>query len=209
MKKMNVIPLFISLFLMVSCTNQEQLIQEQTKATKATQENEYLSAQQLYFSSTVEKIAALTKRKAELVAELESGNNEVIQEIEDIQKMLETYNKAQDYFFGMIRPKGPKGPVGPMPPVPCLGEEVSCNPIIASTKAVLIGDNKLDILKLVILDAKGNEVGRGVKVTEIIPNQKAMILEIKKFEGQATMISTLVIEGEIKITLETPVRGVE
>ena len=209
MKKMNVIPLFISLFLMISCTNQEQLIQKQTKTVKASQENEYLSAQQLYFSSTVEKIATLTKRKAELVAELESGNNEVIQEIEDIQKMLETYNKAQDYFFGMVQPKGPKGPVGPMPPVPCIGEEVSCNPIIASTKAVLIGNNKLDILKLVILDSKGNEVGRGVKVIEIIPNQKAMILEITKFEGQATMISTLVIEGEIEITLETPVRGVE
>ena len=209
MKKMNVIPLFISLFLMISCTNQEQLIQKQTKTVKASQENEYLSAQQLYFSSTVEKIATLTKRKAELVAELESGNNEVIQEIEDIQKMLETYNKAQDYFFGMVQPKGPKGPVGPMPPVPCIGEEVSCNPIIASTKAVLIGNNKLDILKLVILDSKGNEVGRGVKVIEIIPNQKAMILEITKFEGQATMVSKLLIEREIEIVLETPVRGLE
>ncbi len=208
MKKMNAIPLFISLFLMISCTNQEQLIQEQTNTVKTTQENEYLSAQQLYFSSTVEKIAKLKKRKAELVAELESGNKDVIQEIESIQKMLETYNKAQDYFFGMVRPKGPKGPVGPMPPVPCLGEEVSCNPIIAFTKAVLIGNNKLDIIKLVILDAKGNEVGRGIKVEEIIPKQRAMLLEVKKFEGQATMVSTLVIEGNIEITLETPVRGI-
>jgi len=209
MKKMNVIPLFISLFMMISCTNQEQLVQTQVKTANTTQENEYLSAQQLYFSSTVEKISQLMIRKAELVAELESGNKEVIQEIESIQKQLETYNKAQDYFYGMVRPKGPKGPVGPMPPVPCLNEKESCIPIITFTKAVLIGENKLNILKLSILDSKGNEVGRGIKIEEVIPNQKAMMLEIKKFEGQATMYSTLVIEGDIEIILETPVRGGE
>ena len=204
MKKMNVIPLFISLFLMVSCSNNEQIINKQTETSKTfeKEQNENLYALQVYYVSAVAEIHALELKKASLIAALENGNKDVIKEIEQVQKKLEKLNRFKENLLDMKLPKAPR-PIK-MPPVGCL-ENGNCNPMqnLTHINKMVLGDT-FKILSLEIKDAENNVVGRGTSRSRDSYGQSAIKLETA-FTGEATMTTTLAIKDIDEITLTTPV----
>lgn len=203
MKKMNVIPLFISLFMMISCTNQEQLVQDKTSTSKASEEEgkEYLYALEVYYVSAVAEINNLKLKKAELIAELEGGDKEVINEIENIQKRLEKLNQFKDYLLEMRIPRAPK-PIK-MPPIGCL--EGNCNPLqdLTSISGIVLGDT-FKVSNLEIRNAKDQVIAKGTIIGKDSFGQRTMMLEAD-FTGQATMITTIEGENIERIILSTPV----
>ena len=206
MKKMNVIPLIVSLFMLFSCTNQEvvELNSVDETATKSYQEEVvYLSAQQLFYAATLEKIDLLETQKAGLIEKKEEGDKDAIKEIEYLQKEINKYKSFSEYFFGMKPPRGPKGPIGPMPPVPCQDEKSNCEPKLKYVKEIVIGENDIEV-EVNIIDSKEGIVGKG----QIGKGEFGLTvnLEIKPFEGDATMKTFVIIEEIGSIELNIPVR---
>ncbi len=205
---MNVIPLIMSVFLLFSCTEQEQVISEsiaEKSIAKENQEkeNEYLLAQQVFYAASLEKIEQLENELAELSGKKESGDKETINEIEKTQKEISNYKIASEYFYSMRPPKG----LRPLPrPRPCMSENSSCNPIITNLQQIIIGDdNDLVANNLKIVSEKGNVVGKG----EMGEGKygRTVKIEVEKFNGKATMYVELSISNETKLSLDIPVRG--
>ena len=209
MKKMNVIPLIMSVFLLFSCTEQEQVISEPTAEKTIAKENqekgkEYLLAQQVFYAASLEKIEQLQYELAELSEKKESGDKEAINEIEETQKEIQKYKTASDYFYAMRPPKGPR-PIGPMPPVGCRNPKANCNPIITNLKQIIIGDNELEVHKLVVEDAERQVVAK-VQMGEG-KYGRTVNMEVEEFKGQATMHVELSIENKTNLLFDIPARG--
>lgn len=207
MKKMNVIPLIMSVFLLFSCTNQEQIVLEpiaekSVSKEKQEKENEYLLGQQVFYAASLEKIEQLESQLVELSGKKESGDKEAINQIEKTQKEVNKYKIAADYFYSM-RPPGLRP--RPLPPVPCRNDKANCNPIINNLQQIVIGDNEIEVTNLDVVDEKGNFVGKG----QMGENEygRTVNMEVKEFEGQATMQTEILMEDDVKISLDIPVRG--
>lgn len=206
MKKMNVIPLIMSVFLLFSCTNQEQIVLEpvaEKSVSKENQEkeNEYLLGQQVFYAASLEKIEQLENQLAELSGKKESGDKEAINQIEKTQKEVNKYKIAADYFYSM-RPPG----LRPIPrPRPCRNDKANCNPKITNLQQIVIGENDLEVDNLEVTNTEGEVVAKGQMGEG--KYGRTVIMEVKEFDGQGSMYVDVLIEDEIKISLDIPVRG--
>ena len=204
---MNVIPLIMSIFLLFSCTEQEQIISEsiaEKSIAKENQEkeNEYLLAQQVFYAASLEKIEQLENELAELSGKKESGDKETINEIEKTQKEISNYKIASEYFYSMRPPKGLRPPPRPRP---CDSKKANCNPIITNLQQILIGDNELEVTNLEVNNNEGEVVAKGQMGEG--KYGRTVKMEVEKFKGQATMHVNVLIENETEISLDIPVRG--
>jgi|LGOV01.1.fsa_nt_gb hypothetical protein len=205
MKKMNVIPLFVSLFMLFSCNQQEQFIQDQIVTTKVSEEqkNEYLYGLQIYYSSAVAEINGLEQRKAELLMAVEKGKEEALKELEKVQEEIEKLNQFKEYLLGLSPPVGPDRPI-PMPPIGCMVTS-NCDPKqdITYTKGIVLV-KEIEVLNVEVRNDKNRLVGEGTETGKDEFGQQALLLKLN-FTGSATMTTTLNTEVVGKITLVTPV----
>jgi len=207
MKKMNVIPLIMSVFLLFSCNNPEEEIEmnsfeKSTVKSYQEKENEYLLGQQVFYAASLEKIEQLENQLAELSGKKESGDKEAINDIEKTQKEIEKYKIASDYFYSM-RPPGLRP--RPLPPVPCRNSRANCSPKIILLQGIIVGDNDLEVDNLEVINTEGEVVAKGQMGKG--EYGRTVIMEVKEFDGQATMHADVLIENKIEISLNIPVRG--
>ncbi len=203
---MNVIPLIMSVFLLFSCTEQEQIISESIAEKSIAKENQekenvFLYAQQVFYAATLEKIEQLENQLIELSGKKENGEKDVINEIEKTQKEISNYKEASVYFFSMRPPKG----LRPRPPRPCRSEKSNCNPKIVFLQQIVIGENELEVSSLEVNNNEGEVVAKGQMGEG--KYGRTVNVEVKEFEGQATMHVNVLIENETEISLDIPVRG--
>ena len=219
MKKMTLFTLFLSSILMLSCSNQEPLSQEElasvetsvsvetsanTAKTSAEEESGYLYGIEVYYSSTEIEVERLGTLKTKLVAELESGNKGVMEQIENIQKEIEKLNRFKE---SLIAIKKPKGPVGPMPPQPCFVDNKTKNCIpkltITDKTAIVLGSD-LVVSEVAISDEKNQIVE-----TEFLPIEDSFgqaSFQIKSdCKGEGTMYTTFKTKVVGTITIPTPI----
>jgi len=118
MKKMNVIPLIMSVFMLFSCAEQEQIEAtfDESSTVKSYQEKvNYISMHQLIASSIRKKIFNKEQLKKEYLAEIEKGNKDLIVKLEELQKDLK--GLIEELEKHMKKP--------PKCPVPCQ-DEANC-----------------------------------------------------------------------------------
>ena len=200
MKKMNVIPLVLSLIMIFSCSEQEDIKDPNISVAEtkvAEEESEYLYEIDLHRISTLYKINKLLIQEQEYLYAIEKGDESIVEKLETVQNELREQRENENYFLRL-----PKGPV-PFPPGGCLNESNhSCIPQIDITQINgIIGYHKN--LKVEFLNDKKEIVG---KATDIEENEFGPILKIDaKFEGKATLILRSQIGKLGEIISEIPV----
>ncbi len=107
MKKMNVIPLFMSLFMVFSCTNQEENelnpVNETTIKSNQKENQQFLNTKNVLLYSAIAEMNELKKRKLELLDKIESNKNRKINkqnirvEKFNLKKKSVTIPKSKDY----------------------------------------------------------------------------------------------------------------
>ena len=216
MKKMMLSTLFLSAFMMLSCSNQEPISQQDATyqdalaamATKkmVTQNYDYLNGIELYYSGAEAEIKRLKLEKTKLVAELENGNKKVLERIETIQVQNEKLVRFNAYLISKKPVLGPGGP--PPPPQPCFdSKESNCNPKRKlSTKTFIILGKELSVSNVIIKNMKNQLVDAKFQHVEDPLNQNALQLT-SDFKGEGTMYTTLKTDVVGEITIPTPVVG--
>lgn len=216
MKKMMLSTLFLSAFMMLSCSNQEPISQQDATyqdalaamATKkmVTQNYDYLNGIELYYSGAEAEIKRLKLEKTKLVAELENGNKKVLERIETIQVQIEKLVRLNAYLISKKPVLGPGGPLPP--PQPCFdSKESNCNPKRKlSSKTFIILGKELSVSNVIIKNMKNQLVDAKFQHVEDPLNQNALQLT-SDFKGEGTMYTTLKTDLVGEITIPTPVVG--
>ncbi len=216
MKKMMLSTLFLSAFMMLSCSNQEPISQQDATyqdalaamATKkmVTQNYDYLNGIELYYSGAEAEIKRLKLEKTKLVAELENGNKKVLERIETIQVQIEKLVRFNAYLISKKPVLGPGGPLPP--PQPCFdSKESNCNPKRKlSSKTFIILGKELSVSNVIIKNMKNQLVDAKFQHVEDPLNQNALQLT-SDFKGEGTMYTTLKTDVVGEITIPTPVVG--
>ncbi len=216
MKKMMLSTLFLSAFMMLSCSNQEPISQQDATyqdalaamATKkmVTQNYDYLNGIELYYSGAEAEIKRLKLEKTKLVAELENGNKKVLERIETIQVQIEKLVRLNAYLISKKPVLGPGGPLPP--PQPCFdSKESNCNPKRKlSSKTFIILGKELSVSNVIIKNMKNQLVDAKFQHVEDPLNQNALQLT-SDFKGEGTMYTTLKTDVVGEITIPTPVVG--
>ena len=216
MKKMMLSTLFLSAFMMLSCSNQEPISQQDATyqdalaamATKkmVTQNYDYLNGIELYYSGAEAEIKRLKLEKTKLVAELENGNKKVLERIETIQVQNEKLVRFNAYLISKKPVLGPGGPLPP--PQPCFdSKESNCNPKRKlSSKTFIILGKELSVSNVIIKNMKNQLVDAKFQHVEDPLNQNALQLT-SDFKGEGTMYTTLKTDVVGEITIPTPVVG--
>ena len=205
MKKMTLFTLFLTATTLLSCSNQEQTSQEElnfitAKSSKAQNYDELYGIQMYYLSAEAE-ITRLGFQKTKLVAELEKGNKEVINQIENIQKEIEKLTRFNDYLILLKPAKGLK----PLPPPqPCL-ETGNCDPTkkISSNTLIILG-KELSVTKVVVKNSKNQSLDIAFLPVEDQFGQNALQVKSNS-SGEGIMYTTLKTEFVGEITIPTPV----
>ena len=211
MKKL--IPLFIILFIVTSCNffppiDVDPPIQEE--------ESEYLYAQQIYYSTSVNRINELEIEKEGLIAQLEDGDESVIEELEYVTFTINQLEQFTEYLqeipLSTTMGFGPIGPIGPFPiPIPppgCLHVN-SCMPMqnfTNKTGIVALDEDYAFVYGVEFKNENGEIVGELVGLGEDQFGQKVQLFDLG-FEGDATMRTTMQVPGIGYLTLETPVEN--
>lgn len=213
MKKMYVTTLILSLFMVFSCTDQEQsLIQEELNSdtvktaeaiaakTAKDQEDEYLYGIQIYYSSAEAEIKRLELIKTKLVTEMENGNKKVIEDIENTQIQIEKLSRFNEDLKQIKPPKS-------FPtPYPCFDGEVSnCNPKrkLSPETLILLG-NDLIVTNVIIKNTKNEIVESKFQPIEDQYSQQTLLLK-SNFKGEGIMYTTIKTKVVDEITIPTPV----
>jgi len=206
---MNVIPLIMSVFLLFSCTEQEQIISESIAEKSITKENkDILSGVNLAKLGLEDLTQNLNCRKEFYETQIEEGNEEYIDKYEKTSQQYERYSYVSEYLTGFIFPKGPGG-IGPInPPNPCkVGEnlEVSYRMIDISDVRGFIVPEELEF-KIRFFDLEKNQlIGIANQVVDSY-NEDNVVLQFESdFKGLAIAESTFIIKGE-KFTTKTLVK---
>lgn len=216
MKKMMLSTLFLSAFMLLSCSNQEPLLQEEAivqkestvlsaKKTEA-QKYEYLNGIEIYYAGAEAEIKRLKLEKTKLVAELENGNKKVMERIETIQVQIEKLTRFNGYLISKKPILGPGGPLPP--PQPCYdGKLNNCNPKRKlSSKTLIVLGKELTVSNVIIKNLKNQLVDAKFQSVEDPFNQSALQLR-SDFKGEGTMYTTLKTDVVGEITIPTPVVG--
>lgn len=216
MKKMMLSTLFLSAFMMLSCSNQEPISQQDVTSQDAlaamatkkmvTQNYDYLNGIELYYSGAEAEIKRLKLEKTKLVAELENGNKKVLERIETIQVQIEKLVRFNAYLISKKPVLGPGGPLPP--PQPCFdSKESNCNPKRKlSSKTFIILGKELSVSNVIIKNMKNQLVDAKFQHVEDPLNQNALQLT-SDFKGEGTMYTTLKTDVVGEITIPTPVVG--
>ncbi len=216
MKKMMLSTLFLSAFMMLSCSNQEPISQQDATSQDAlaamatkkmvTQNYDYLNGIELYYSGAEAEIKRLKLEKTKLVAELENGNKKVLERIETIQVQIEKLVRLNAYLISKKPVLGPGGPLPP--PQPCFdSKESNCNPKRKlSSKTFIILGKELSVSNVIIKNMKNQLVDAKFQHVEDPLNQNALQLT-SDFKGEGTMYTTLKTDVVGEITIPTPVVG--
>jgi hypothetical protein len=216
MKKMMLSTLFLSAFMMLSCSNQEPISQQDATSQDAlvamatkkmvTQNYDYLNGIELYYSGAEAEIKRLKLEKTKLVAELENGNKKVLERIETIQVQIEKLVRFNAYLISKKPVLGPGGPLPP--PQPCFdSKESNCNPKRKlSSKTFIILGKELSVSNVIIKNMKNQLVDAKFQHVEDPLNQNALQLT-SDFKGEGTMYTTLKTDVVGEITIPTPVVG--
>lgn len=213
MKKMTLSTFILSVFIMLSCSNQEQPLNEaltsqeeltsMSAKTLEEQKYDYLYGIEMYYSSAEIEIKRLKTLKTKLVAELENGNKGVMEQIESIQKEIEKLNRFNESL--LILPK-PKGPIGPMPPQPCyMDNRANCIPILTMTPktAIVLGPD-LVVSDVAIIDQKNQTVRTEYQPVKDSYGQASFQIK-SDFKGEGTMYTTFKTKAVGTITIPTPI----
>lgn len=216
MKKMMLSTLFLSAFMMLSCSNQEPISQQDATSQDAlaamatkkmvTLNYDYLNGIELYYSGAEAEIKRLKLEKTKLVAELENGNKKVLERIETIQVQIEKLVRFNAYLISKKPVLGPGGPLPP--PQPCFdSKESNCNPKRKlSSKTFIILGKELSVSNVIIKNMKNQLVNAKFQHVEDPLNQNALQLT-SDFKGEGTMYTTLKTDVVGEITIPTPVVG--
>lgn len=216
MKKMMLSTLFLSAFMMLSCSNQEPISQQDATSQDAlvamatkkmvTQNYDYLNGIELYYSGAEAEIKRLKLEKTKLVAELENGNKKVLERIETIQVQIEKLVRFNAYLISKKPVLGPGGPLPP--PQPCFdSKESNCNPKRKlSSKTFIVLGKELSVSNVIIKNMKNQLVDAKFQHVEDPLNQNALQLT-SDFKGEGTMYTTLKTDVVGEITIPTPVVG--
>jgi hypothetical protein len=216
MKKMMLSTLFLSAFMMLSCSNQEPISQQDATSQDAlvamatkkmvTQNYDYLNGIELYYSGAEAEIKRLKLEKTKLVAELENGNKKVLERIETIQVQIEKLVRFNAYLISKKPVLGPGGPLPP--PQPCFdSKESNCNPKRKlSSKTFIILGKELSVSNVIIKNMKNQLVDAKFQHVEDPLNQNALQLT-SDFKGEGTMYTTLKTDVVGEITIPIPVVG--
>ncbi|HMR16453.1 MAG TPA: hypothetical protein PKD13_08220 [Mariniflexile sp.] len=208
--------LFLSAFMMLSCSNQEPISQQDATSQDAlaamatkkmvTQNYDYLNGIELYYSGAEAEIKRLKLEKTKLVAELENGNKKVLERIETIQVQIEKLVRFNAYLISKKPVLGPGGPLPP--PQPCFdSKESNCNPKRKlSSKTFIILGKELSVSNVIIKNMKNQLVDAKFQHVEDPLNQNALQLT-SDFKGEGTMYTTLKTDVVGEITIPTPVVG--
>lgn len=202
--------LFLSAFMMFSCSDQEQPLQRESTVinSKKTieQKQDYLYGIQIYYLSTEVEIARLESEKTKLVAKLENGDKGVMEQIENIQIQIE---KLTRFNANLVAKKPVLGPGGPIPPPrPCfVGKEGNCDPKQKlSPKTLIVLGNELIVSNVIIKNMNNQLVDAKFQPIEDSFSQSALQF-ISDFKGEGTMYTTFKVNGIGEITIPTPVVG--
>ncbi|WP_157208283.1 hypothetical protein [Mariniflexile maritimum] len=208
--------LFLSAFMMLSCSNQEPISQQDVTSQDAlaamatkkmvTQNYDYLNGIELYYSGAEAEIKRLKLEKTKLVAELENGNKKVLERIETIQVQIEKLVRFNAYLISKKPVLGPGGPLPP--PQPCFdSKESNCNPKRKlSSKTFIVLGKELSVSNVIIKNMKNQLVDAKFQHVEDPLNQNALQLT-SDFKGEGTMYTTLKTDVVGEITIPTPVVG--
>ena len=205
--------LFLSAFMLLSCSNQEPLLQEEVTAQKEStviaakkteaQKYDYIYGLQIYYSGAEAEIKRLESEKNNLVVKLENGDKKVMEHIENIQIQIKKLHRVMDFLMAVKPPKGLKGPVKPRP---CF-EEYNCNPKQKLTiKTAIVLGEELTVSNVVIKNEKDQLIDAKFQPIEDQFSQSALQL-LANFKGEGTMYTTLKIKAIGEITIPTPVVG--
>lgn len=204
MKKMNVISLFLSLFLLASCSHQEQLIEDQTELETAEkesknreQESEYFFGPQIYHLIAETEIAKLEIRKIELIEEKENGNEEATGKLETIQQSL---NK----FMSLSESMALLGKM-PRPPRGCTNPEINCvfdiSSILGITFVDIVEPSRVEPPRIEFTDSENNIVEGNIEIGETPLGEPALLFD-PEVTGNGKMIFTINTETLGEMTLE-------
>lgn len=216
MKKMILPTLFLSAFMMLSCSDQEQHSQDELTAKKestainakraAAEKYDYLYGIQMYYLSTEVEIKRLESEKTNLVARLENGDKDVVEQIENNQIQIEKLTRFNDYLISRRPILGPGGPI--QPPKPCfVGEENNCDPKQnLSPKTLIVLGNELTVSNVIIKNMKNQLVDANFQPVEDQFSQSALQFK-SDFKDGGTMYTTFKVKSIGEITIPTPVVG--
>lgn len=207
MKKMNVIPLFLSLFLLTSCSNQEQLVEEQAEVETNKKESEkretegiYLSTSEVLLSVAIIELNSLEEERAGLLERIENGSKKgeninksrYVNQLEGELQREEVLREVIDCLTGLRAPKCP----GPKPPVPCFHEDHNCFINLTEIKGMIHNEEVISIMKSTMYNSAGDKVGEG-----IIENGRCLRLIFNEFEP--------VERGNLKVSFSINDCGIE
>lgn len=205
----------LSVFITLSCSNQEQPLQEELASQEALtslsaktleeQKYDYLYGNEIYYRSAEAEIKRLILNKTKLVAELENGNREVMEQIEKIQIEIKKLNWLLDFLSVQKPILGPGGPIPP--PQPCfVGKESNCDPKQKlSSKTLIVLGKELIVSNVIIKNLKNQFGYEAFQPVKDQFGQSALQLKTS-FTGEGIMYTTLkTVIGEI--TIPTPVVG--
>ncbi|APQ17581.1 hypothetical protein [Maribacter hydrothermalis] len=208
MKNMTYLTLFLSSLLLISCSSPEQSSQEEltaiTAKTMIEQEDNYLYGIEIYYSSAEAEIKNLENQKIKLVAELENGNKEAMEQIENIQIQIGKLIRFNEFLYSIKKPKGPIGPIPP--PKPCLvGGENNCIPIQnISSKSVIVLGEELMVTDIIMKNNKNQSFKTTFESIKDEFGQSALQLKTG-LKGEGIMYTTLKTKAVGEITIPTPV----
>lgn len=190
MKKMNVIPLFLSLFLLASCSHQEQLIEDQTELETAEkesknreQESEYFFGPQIYHLIAEEEIAKLEIRKIELIEEIENGNEEAPEKLEATLQSLDKFMSLSESMLLLGFPRGPRRPRGCETPD---NPMYNCLFDISSIQWITHSDG-VELRLVKFTDSEGNMVEGNIELGENPFGESALFFD-PEITGNGKMI---------------------
>jgi hypothetical protein len=208
--------IFLSAFILLSCSDKEQPLQEELTSTdelssmitkkSAEQKYDYLYGIQIYYSGAESEIERLELEKMALHSKLESGDKKVIEQIENNQIQIEKLTRFKTF---LMRQKPILGPIGPIPPPkPCYGgEENNCYPKqkLSSNTLIILG-NELIVSNVVIKNLKNQLLDASFQTVKDQFGQSALQLQ-SGFDGEGIMYTTLKTEVVGEITIPTSVVG--
>ncbi|MCL8007183.1 hypothetical protein M8845_07075 [Gelidibacter japonicus] len=204
MKNITVIPLVLSLFMIFTCTSQDEMdVPEmgvsELKSNRSTQEaNEYLYEREIHYLSTVSKINTLKKEKEDILIAIEKGDKSAVEKLERIQKEERRLNGFMEFLL-----KLPDMPIK-FPPKGCL-DVSNCDPKRdLSNIAGIILEDSFKEFHMEIADFKNNSMDTK---TERIKNDEGQMIVL--FETRLEGSGHLQISSNIgklgKITSEIPI----
>ncbi|OSY88935.1 hypothetical protein WH52_04530 [Tenacibaculum holothuriorum] len=168
-------------------TTMKQKFAGKSASEEPNQDNTYFEedVHAYYIENTLTKQYLLKK---ELVAQIEEGNDEAIEQLEQLQQEIKLNEQIKKYLFG-VRP--PKLPGFPPPPKPCDEKEINCKLPLTNIQYLLLTQNSENI-SVTIKTIEGETIGtnEGLFSADNFDGYPATTLVRENYSGEVVLTIT-------------------